>query len=196
MLEISSFAKRHERNVYGFFSQLKSFEEPSSKPIINFRTGDPSGAKYDCNSIQSSGVRQNLLNDDSYFLSGSDGNDSYDCLIKKKLVEFHTSPNYKPKPSDIFLFNGGDQCIFNAIKSICKPGDSVLIPKPTYWYFDLVTDVYKIQPKFYETCFEKNWEVNFENLESQIDSTTKILIYVNPGNPNCISYPKEVIQKF
>ena len=131
MLDISAFAKDHSRNVYQFFSSLKPLNKEHTSRPINFRTGDVSVNKDACNSIDSKDLRQALLDNSSYFLTQDSLNQT-----KKQIANFHSKDGLEFDAKDVFLYKGGDQAIFNAIKSVCKPGDSILIPKPTYWYFD------------------------------------------------------------
>ena len=72
----------------------------------------------------------------------------------------------------------------------------MLIPRPTYWYFDLLGGVYGLDKKYYGTDIDEEWEVDFDDLVSKIDGRTKLLVFVNPGNPNCIAYSKETIAKY
>lgn len=59
-----------------------------------------------------------------------------------------------------------------------------------------MSGAYKLDAQFYETQIDKDWEPNFDDIKSKIKENTKMLVYVNPGNPNCISYDTQTIEKF
>jgi alanine-synthesizing transaminase len=82
------------------------------------------------------------------------------------------------------------------VKSEGGPGDGILIPRPTYWYFDLLGGVYGLDKRYYGCDIDGRWEVDFEDLISKIDARTKVLVFVNPGNPSCVAYSKETIGKY
>ena len=115
MLQTTPFAQTHSRNVYQFFASLKTPTNPPTQTQINLRTGDPSATKVPCNSITNQNLKKNLLQDSSYFAPKNSISDA-----KGLIAKFHSTENVEVGEKDVFLYNGGDQCIFWAIKSICK----------------------------------------------------------------------------
>lgn len=74
---------------------------------------------------------------------------------------------------------------------LTNPGDSVLIPEPSYPLFSFLAGLHDVEVKPYR--LQRNdtgWHIDFDFLKSQINPLTKMIITVNPNNPTG-SYVKQ-----
>jgi len=115
--------------------------------------------------------------------------------LKKAICEkFKNENNISYSTSEVIVTVGAKQAIYNAIQSICDPGDEVIIPLP-YWvsYPDQVKLAEAI-PIFLNAREDKAFKINPEDLEKKITPKTKILIINYPGNPSGAVYNREELE--
>lgn len=98
------------------------------------------------------------------------------------------------EPQQVIVSNGAKQSCFNAILSVCEPGDEVVIPAP-YWlsYPEMVRLAGAI-PVIVETQKENNWKMTAEEFENAMTPRTKMLIINTPGNPTGSVYNRNELR--
>ncbi|KAL8011615.1 putative ACT domain, aminotransferase, class I/classII, pyridoxal phosphate-dependent transferase [Plasmopara halstedii] len=93
--------------------------------------------------------------------------------------------NYDPA-TEILVSNGAQQSIYQALYTICRPGQKVIIPTP-YWlnYPEIVKLVYA-EPVVLRTTLEENYLINPVELEKTLTlhPDAKVIILCNPSNPS------------
>jgi aspartate aminotransferase len=84
---------------------------------------------------------------------------------------------------EIAATSGGKQAIFNAVATLCNPGDEVVIPKP-YWvsYPEIVTFA-RATPVFIETE-ETEFVLNADQVARAITPKTRLVVINSPSNPS------------
>jgi aspartate aminotransferase len=86
-------------------------------------------------------------------------------------------------PSEVSATAGGKQGIFNAVVTLCGPGDDVLIPKPYWVTFPEIATFAGANPVFIETE-DTGFQLTAEQVESAITPNTKLIIINSPSNPS------------
>ena len=86
-------------------------------------------------------------------------------------------------PSSILVSNGEKQSLYNACQAIFNPGDSVVVFSPYWVSFPEFVKMAEANPILVDTLPESNFEPNFDDLESKINSTIKGVIINSPSNP-------------
>ncbi|MBR4854517.1 MAG: PatB family C-S lyase [Alistipes sp.] len=82
------------------------------------------------------------------------------------------------------------------LNAFTQPGDKVIIQPPVYHPFRLVPEKNGREVVFNPLCpTESGYEMDFEHLESIIDSRCKVLILANPHNPVGITWSRETLQR-
>ena len=89
-----------------------------------------------------------------------------------------------------------------AERCLLRPGDKVIIQKPVYHPFRIVTEQSgfevvnnPLKPVYDEEGFVKGYEMDLEDFERKIDSRTKLLILCNPHNPGGVVFPEETLRQ-
>jgi alanine-synthesizing transaminase len=67
-------------------------------------------------------------------------------------------------------------------KLLCNPGESVLVPRPSYPLFEHLTALEGVRAVPYDLVYHGRWEIDLERLHEAPDDTRAILI-VSPNNP-------------
>ena len=80
------------------------------------------------------------------------------------------------------------------LQCFTEPGDKVIIQPPVYHPFRLVPEKMKREVQFNPLkLVDGVYEMDFEHLESVIDSRCKVLILANPHNPGGVVWSKETL---
>jgi alanine-synthesizing transaminase len=67
-------------------------------------------------------------------------------------------------------------------KLLCNPGDSVLIPQPSYPLFEHLTRLDAVRAVPYHLEYHGRWEIDFDSVAAAPDDVRAVLI-VSPNNP-------------
>ena len=96
-------------------------------------------------------------------------------------------------PSNILVSNGEKQSLYNACQAIFNPDDSVVVFSPYWVSFPEFVKMAEANPVLVDTLPESNFEPNFDDLESKINSTIKGVIINSPSNPTGGVWSNEAI---
>jgi len=91
----------------------------------------------------------------------------------------------------IVVSGGGKHSLINVILSIVDPGDEVILISP-YWvsYYDQII-LAEGKPVIIKTTIENDFKVTPEQLEKNITSGTRLMIFNSPSNPTGMVYTRE-----
>ena len=116
--------------------------------------------------------------------------------LKEAVVEKLKKDNkVEYKPSEIIISNGAKQCLFNAILTLCNPGDEVLLPIPCWVSYTEQIKFTQAVPIFINTRQEEVFKLSAAQVEEKITSRTKLLILNSPNNPTGAVYEEEELKK-
>ena len=84
---------------------------------------------------------------------------------------------------DIILTTSTSEAYSFVFRTICNPGDEILIPQPSYPLFDFLADINDVKPVRYPLVYDHGWLIDFHSVEKAITSRTRGVIVVHPNNP-------------
>lgn len=86
------------------------------------------------------------------------------------------------KAENVFLGNGSSENIDSMMRAFLQPGDSVLLPEPTFSLFQVRASVAGARIK--DIAFVgDDLDYSLDNYLNAIDATTKLIVVVTPNNP-------------
>ena len=68
-------------------------------------------------------------------------------------------------------------------KLLCNPGDSILVPRPSYPLFEFLAKLESVTVNHYSLQYSEGWWLDFDSLQNQLDANTKAILFVHPNNP-------------
>jgi alanine-synthesizing transaminase len=68
-------------------------------------------------------------------------------------------------------------------KLLTRPGDEVLVPRPSYPLFDSLTALDGVVARPYDLEYHGAWAIDFGSVERALSSRTRALLVVDPNNP-------------
>ena len=89
--------------------------------------------------------------------------------------------SYEPK--NILVSNGEKQSLYNACQAIFNPDESVIVFSPYWVSFPEFVKMAEAEPVLVDTIPDKNFEPDFNDLKSKINSSIKGVIINSPSNP-------------
>jgi alanine-synthesizing transaminase len=84
---------------------------------------------------------------------------------------------------DIFLTTSTSEAYSYVFRTLCDPGDELLIPSPSYPLFDFLADIQDVSLVRYPLLYDHGWQIDFHALEQAITPRTRGIIVVHPNNP-------------
>ncbi len=97
--------------------------------------------------------------------------------------KFRRENGIEVKASNILVSNGGKHSLFNALQTICNPGDEVIIPSPYWVSFPEMVKLADGVPVILHTSEEKGFSFDASDVEPLITPKTKAIIINTPSNP-------------
>lgn len=92
-------------------------------------------------------------------------------------------PALRPDVDDIFLTTSTSEAYSYVFRTLCDPGDEVLIPEPSYPLFEFLADIQDVRLARYALVYDHGWQIDFHTLEQGITPRTRAVMVVNPNNP-------------
>jgi len=84
---------------------------------------------------------------------------------------------------DVFLTTSTSEAYSWAFRTLCDPGDALLIPAPSYPLFGFLADLQDVRLVHYPLLYDHGWQMDFHALEQAITPATRGVIVVHPNNP-------------
>ena len=84
---------------------------------------------------------------------------------------------------DIILATSTSEAYSFVFRTLCNPGDELLIPAPSYPLFDFLGDIQDVKLVPYPLLYDNGWQIDFHVLENAITPRTRGVIVVHPNNP-------------
>lgn len=77
-------------------------------------------------------------------------------------------------------------------KCVCEPGDSIMMHSPIYYPFRLLPGHIGCEAIHADMVRDgRQWQIDFDSMESRVRTDTKLLYLSNPQNPTCRVYSKQ-----
>jgi len=87
------------------------------------------------------------------------------------------------KPAQVIVSCGAKHSLFNAILTLCSPGDEVIVPSPYWLSYPEMVRVASAVPVLLPTREEDNFKLTPAALEAAITPRSRVLIINSPSNP-------------
>ena len=86
-------------------------------------------------------------------------------------------------PRQVVLTASSSEAYSWLFKLLCDPGDSVLVPQPSYPLFEHLTRLESVQAIPYHLQYHGRWEIDFDSV-SAAPANVRALLLVSPNNPD------------
>jgi len=172
------FAKRTNWNLApNRLSQALAAHRAVGKPLLDLTVSNPTecGFEYDRSAIL------NALSNPAALSYEPDprGLES----ARRAVAGYYADRKEEVSAEDIFLTTSTSEAYSYVFRTLCDPGDEVLIPSPSYPLFDFLADIQDVSLVRYPLLYDHGWQIDFHALEQAITPRTRGVIVVHPNNP-------------
>jgi alanine-synthesizing transaminase len=102
---------------------------------------------------------------------------------RRAVAGYYSARNENVPIEDIFLTTSTSEAYSFIFRTLCDPGDEILIPSPGYPLFDFLADIQDVNLVRYGLLYDHGWQIDFHSLEQAITPRTRGVIVVHPNNP-------------
>ncbi len=94
---------------------------------------------------------------------------------------------------DVFIGNGVSELIGMVLQAFVDDGNEILVPAPDYPLWTGAVSLSGGTPVHYLCDEDNGWLPDLDDIESKITDNTHALVIINPNNPTCAVYSKEMV---
>ena len=105
------------------------------------------------------------------------------------IAEYYQEQGIRVAADDLILTTSTSEAYSFVFRLLCNPGDTVLIPAPSYPLFDFLAELNDVKLASYELVYDHGWQIDFQSLqnarrkaESQ-GSRCRAVMALHPNNP-------------
>src|SRR5467141_2648931 len=172
------FAKRTNWNMTpNRLSEALAAHRAAGKPFIDLTVSNPTecGFEYD-----SPAILDALRNPAALaYEPNPRGLES----ARRAVAGYYADREETVSAEDIFLTTSTSEAYSYVFRTLCDPGDELLIPTPSYPLFDFLADIQDVSLVRYPLLYDHGWLIDFHALEQAITPRTRGVIVVHPNNP-------------
>jgi alanine-synthesizing transaminase len=171
------FSSRTDWNLTpNSLSVLLAEKRKRGEPVADLTESNPTRCGFSYNSE----LLQVLATDRSFLYEP----DPHGHLVAREgIAEHYRKSGIALDPSNIFLTASTSEGYSHLFKLLCNPGDSVLVPKPSYPLFDYLCALNDVEVRHYRLRYDDEWHFDMDSINDAIDSSTRALLLVHPNNP-------------
>ena len=104
-------------------------------------------------------------------------------VARGAVAQYYAERGAAVSNDDIFLTTSTSEAYSYVFRTLCDPGDELLIPAPSYPLFEFLADIQDVRLARYELIYDHGWQIDFHALEQAITPRTRGVIVVHPNNP-------------
>jgi alanine-synthesizing transaminase len=172
------FAKRTNWNLTpNRLSGALAAHRSSGKPLLDLTVSNPTecGFEYDRSAILSALSNPAALS----YEPNPKGLES----ARQAVAGYYADRKEDVSVEDIFLTTSTSEAYSYVFRTLCDPGDELLIPSPSYPLFDFLADIQDVTLVRYPLLYDHGWQIDFHGLGQAIAPRTRGVIVVHPNNP-------------
>jgi len=112
-----------------------------------------------------------------------------DCFyLKRELAK-----RFRLSPSNFIIGNGSDEIITFCVRTFLKKGEEVIIAKPTFLVYDIVSRVENARIRHVPL---RDYRYDLDAMKRAVTKKTKIIFVANPDNPTGTYVTKAEVDRF
>ncbi len=158
-------------------SEALAAHRAAGKPLLDLTVSNPTecGFEYDLSAILNALSNPAALS----YEPNPRGLES----ARRAVAGYYADRKEDVSAEDIFLTTSTSEAYSYVFRTLCNPGDELLIPSPSYPLFDFLAEIQDVSLVRYPLLYDHGWQIDFHALEQAITPRTRGIIVVHPNNP-------------
>ena len=149
----------------------------AGKPLLDLSASNPTecGFEYDQLAIQRALAAPEALR--------YEPNPKGLRVARQDVAAYYAGRGDEVSVDDLILTVSTSEAYSFVFRTLCNPGDEILIPAPSYPLFSFLADIQDVKLVRYPLLYDHGWQIDFHALEQGVTSRARGVIVVNPNNP-------------
>ncbi len=108
---------------------------------------------------------------------------------REAVSTYYAAHGSQVSPDNLLLTTSTSEAYSFLFRLLCDPGDTVLVPAPSYPLFDFLADLHDVKLEPYELVYDHGWQIDFHSAQIAIErasraaSRCRAVLAVHPNNP-------------
>ena len=102
---------------------------------------------------------------------------------RRAVAGYYAARGSRVSAEDVLLTTSTSEAYSWVFRTLCDPGDALLIPAPSYPLLGFLADLHDVQLVRYALLYDHGWQMDWTALEQAITPATRGVIVVHPNNP-------------
>jgi aspartate/methionine/tyrosine aminotransferase len=102
---------------------------------------------------------------------------------REAIAQYYANRSCEVEPEDILLTASTSEAYAFLFKLLTDPGESILVPRPSYPLFEYLAAMESAQVIPYTLHFAERWGIDVPELLEHLEQAPRALLTVNPNNP-------------
>ena len=102
---------------------------------------------------------------------------------RQAVCRYYADHGAHVEPSQVLLTTSTSEAYGYLFKLLCDPGDTIMVPQPSYPLFEFLADAEAVKLATTPTMYDHGWQLDLEVLSHRITAQTRAIVLVHPNNP-------------
>ena len=102
---------------------------------------------------------------------------------REAIAAYYRNQEHEIDASRINIVSGTSEAYNYLFRLLLEPGESILVPSPSYPLLDFIAQLNDVALKTYPLHYDDRWWVDIDALRNAADETTRAIVIINPNNP-------------
>jgi len=104
-------------------------------------------------------------------------------VARQAVASYYAGHGAQVSAEDMVLTTSTSEAYSFVFRTLCNPGDEILVPTPSYPLFSFLAEIQDVKLVSYPLLYDHGWQIDFHSLEQSITPRTRGVIVVHPNNP-------------
>ena len=104
-------------------------------------------------------------------------------VLRKAIAKDEQSKGWDCSEDDVYVCHGVTEALQIIFAAVLEPGMKVLAPGPHYPPYMAYPQMYGGETVEYRLKSDNGWKIDFDDIESKMDESVRLLVIINPNNP-------------
>jgi aspartate/methionine/tyrosine aminotransferase len=149
----------------------------AGKPLIDLTASNPTACGFH---YRHDAILQALANPSAlHYTPDAKGLET----AREAVAAYYSARKIRVPIENIILTTSTSEAYSFVFRTLCNPGDEILIPEPSYPLFTFLAEIQDVALTRYPLLYDYGWQVDFDALEKAATSLTRAIVVVHPNNP-------------
>jgi alanine-synthesizing transaminase len=105
------------------------------------------------------------------------------AVARRAVASYYSEHGARADAEDMLLTTSTSEAYSFVFRTLCNPGDEILVPAPSYPLFSFLAEIQDVKLVSYPLIYDHGWQIDFHSLEQAITPRTRGVIVVHLNNP-------------